>query len=298
MKLFVDNLTVIDCSYLHDEVGMQGESWIVDVVLHGALNDCAMIMDFGRVKKQIKRAIDTWVDHCLVVAKDSTQCQWQEENGQLTLHFTDMQGRRITHISPHDAVCLLPAPSVTMAGVQLYLETRLMEVVEEGVERVEVTLRTEMDDRPYYHYTHGLKKHDGNCQRIAHGHRSCIEIWRNGTLATDLMEQLAARWKHIYLVSAEDVVEEYEHGNQPMLKTAYNAPQGRFELILPRACCDIIPCDSTVESIAAYLAQSCKENEPTAHFCVKAYEGVGKGALAEARCAIFMTSDRKYATFP
>ena len=67
MKLFVDNLTVIDCSYLHPHYGVLGESWICDLVLEGALDSQSMVMDFGQVKKQIKQAIDGWVDHCLLV---------------------------------------------------------------------------------------------------------------------------------------------------------------------------------------------------------------------------------------
>ena len=67
MKLFVNDLTVMDFSYLCPQRGMVGESWIVDVLLDGALNDESMVQDFGIVKKQLKRLIDDYVDHKLVV---------------------------------------------------------------------------------------------------------------------------------------------------------------------------------------------------------------------------------------
>ena len=42
MNLFVNDLTVIDASYLCEKRGMVGESWILDVVMHGDLNEMSM----------------------------------------------------------------------------------------------------------------------------------------------------------------------------------------------------------------------------------------------------------------
>ena len=70
MQLFVNDLTVMDFSYLCPRRGMVGESWIVDVMLDGDLNDESMIQDFGKVKKDLKRLIDEYVDHKLLVPAD------------------------------------------------------------------------------------------------------------------------------------------------------------------------------------------------------------------------------------
>ena len=54
MNLFVRDLTVIDSSYICEHRGVVGESWILDVTMSGELNEMSMVLDFSKVKKQIK----------------------------------------------------------------------------------------------------------------------------------------------------------------------------------------------------------------------------------------------------
>src|SRR5690606_4481671 len=134
----------------------------------------------------------------------------------------------------------------------------------------------------YYHYSHGLKKHQGNCQRIAHGHRSRIDIWANGKKSPKLEQRWADEWKDIYLATREDLVNRPHHKGVDYYQFAYEAEQGPFEITLPQRCCYLMETDTTVEFIAHHIAQKSRQENPDAFIRVKAYEGINKGAIAEA----------------
>jgi 6-pyruvoyl-tetrahydropterin synthase len=126
-----------------------------------------------------------------------------------------------------------------------------------------------------YHYSHGLKKHDGNCQRIAHGHRSRIQIWLDGNRNQDEEAYWADLWKDIYIGSKEDLIDSPEDEYQ----FEYTAQQGEFYLSLSKQHCYLIDTDTTVELIANHLANKIKARHPNTQVTVRAFEGVNKGAM-------------------
>lgn len=279
--LFVDNLTVIDFAYLDGQRGLVGESWITDVVLGGELDEQGMVFDFSNVKRTIKRVIDERVDHRLVVPREYEGFVPSEDHPD-TFYWTLKDGRRIVHRSPEEAVVWLPTRQVVPSAVAALLEQELMAVLPSNVASVSINLREEVIEGAYYHYVHGLKKHLGNCQRIAHGHRSPIRIDRNGHRDYDLERQWAKRWQDIYVGSEEDVVQrKVEADGTHYVTFEYEANQGEFALTLPEDRVYMLDTDTTVEFIAAHIANALKQESPDDTFRVKAYEGVGKGAIAE-----------------
>ena len=293
MQLFVEHLATIDSAYLHPDHGLVGESWIVDVALDGALDDASMVMDFAHVKKRLKAAIDASLDHVLIVPKRARNLSISyspPEGGRerpqggskgadgLRIEWQFGNGEKLTHFSSEAAVALLDSERVTDVAMIAYLERVLAPVLPSTVSKLSLTLRHEDPAAcSYYHYVHGLKMHDGHCQRIAHGHRSRIMIWKNGARAPALEAAWAADWKTAYLVTRADIRAE----KNGMLEMGYEAGEGSFALTYPSHRCRILETDSTVEQIATHIATTLKAREPAAAFRVRAYEGVHKGAAAE-----------------
>ncbi|MBL3556418.1 MULTISPECIES: 6-pyruvoyl trahydropterin synthase family protein [Marinobacter] len=278
--LFVDNLTVIDFAYLDAARGLVGESWIVDVVLGGELDDQGMVFDFSNVKRTIKRVIDERVDHRLVIPRGYGGLEWNEDDPHgFVWHLKD--GTHIIHRAPDEAVVWLSSDRVVPSAVAALLESELRAVLPANVTDVEITLREDIIEGAYYHYVHGLKKHLGNCQRIAHGHRSPIRIDCNGYRNRELENRWAKLWQDIYVGSEEDVTQRWvaEDGTA-YVAFEYEANQGEFALTLPESRVYMLDSDTTVELIAAHIAEQLKSEFPEDVIRVKAYEGVGKGAIA------------------
>ena len=282
--LFVEQLTVLDFSRLDRERGLVGESWIVDLELEGELDEQSMVLDFGLAKRLAREAAEDLADHKLLAP---TRCGWVEisesaASGELHIE-APAAGLRLR--SPGVAVCRLDAAEVTMPVLRRQLEAHLATVMPANVRRVRVGLREESTPGAYYHYSHGLKRHQGNCQRIAHGHRSRIEIYTGGRRNDHWERHWAERWRDIYLGSAEDLVAETRLGDRPALRFAYLARQGEFELEIWRDRCEVVPADTTVERLAAYIATELGRMDPGTAFRVRAYEGVQKGAVAEHKAS-------------
>ena len=290
MQLFVNDLTVMDFSYLCPQRGMVGESWIVDVALDGELNEESMIQDFGKVKKNLKRLIDEYIDHKLLVPAEYQQVtiEHDEASAQVIVDFATQDERQLLLNCPAEAYAFIYAEQINMQSVSDYLREVIAIHLPENVENLHLMLRAEVITTPYYHYTHGLKKHDGNCQRIAHGHRSKILIYQNDKPCLESQQYWAERWQDIYIATEEDridveqlqVADRVRH-NEGYVAFAYESSQGYFELLMPQSDCEVIDTDTTVECLAQFvLAEQIKRIGP-AQQKVMAFEGVGKGALIQ-----------------
>ena len=276
--LFVNKLTNIDFSFLDPYQGLVGESWLLDIQLDGSLNEEGMVLDFGLVKKAVREYVDTVIDHCLVVPANYEGCKTSEVDGRLEIEFTLADGQLIEHSSVPTAVCLLEAEVVSIETVRVNILNALSEVIPENVRELDLQLYPQPGLEQFYRYSHGLRKHQGNCQRIAHGHRSDLKVFIDDVEDPNWRNYWFECWEDIYIGTRHHVVDE----SDSHLHFQYQAEQGKFELSLPKAVCYLIDNESTVENIAQHLADETAKLNPGKNVKIMAFEGIGKGAIAKA----------------
>ncbi len=282
MILFVDKLTNIDFSYLDHQRGILGETLLANVRLFGELDEQSMVCDFGRVKKTIRHWLDSELDHRLAVPTQSPHIKIEEEGDNYSIRFELANHTWIHTKSPKSAIALVDSDVISAETLAHWAGKQILSHFPLSVARMQLEFVNEDITGAYYHYTHGLKKHNGNCQRIAHGHRSRIDIWANEKKSPLLEQFWADEWRDIYIGSREDLVDQFDVNENNYLSFAYKAEQGNFEITLPQSLCYLVDCDTTVELLAWHIAQKSRQLHPESFIRVKAYEGLDKGAIAEA----------------
>ncbi|MFT6422643.1 MAG: 6-pyruvoyl-tetrahydropterin synthase [Thalassolituus sp.] len=274
MHLFVEQLTNVDFSYLDLSRGIVGETWWASAILEGALDEQGMVCDFGTVKKVLRNWMDDEIDHRLLVPELAEGLTITQSADRIELRCDTARGP-ITMNAPREAVTLIDAKEITIQSVASWCIRQLEPHFPNSIDQLSLDFTPEEINGAMYHYSHGLKKHDGNCQRIAHGHRSRIQIWLDGNRNQDEEAYWADLWKDIYIGSKEDLIDSPEDEYQ----FEYTAQQGEFYLSLSKQHCYLIDTDTTVELIANHLANKIKARHPNTQVTVRAFEGVNKGAM-------------------
>lgn len=284
-RLFVNRLTVIDSAYLDPELGLVGISWILDLELEGALNHQGMILDFGLIKKTIKTKVEAQYDHCLLVPSQHPECHIDSQGHVVEVRFcygAPGQQQQILHRSPAEGVSLIPTQTLTPESLARIIRRQVLALMPTNISDLHIRLREEEITGACYSYSHGLKQHQGKCRRIAHGHRSKLHIWRNGTPAPELEAAWAKDWQNIYLANSQDLILAGDIQGQPSYRFGYSTSVGDFLLELPQERCALLKEDTTVEHIAQHIADRLAERYPGDDFLVQAYEGLDKGAVARS----------------
>jgi 6-pyruvoyl-tetrahydropterin synthase len=284
--LFVNKLTNLDFSYLDKEKGLVGESWLLDIQLAGSLNEEGMVLDFGLVKKRVREYVDQFIDHCLLVPTRADGCVIDDHGDRLVIDFALNSGEAIHHASVTSAVALIDAEEISTDSVRENIIEALKQEIPDNVHHLDIQLYPEPGLDAFYRYSHGLRKHQGNCQRIAHGHRSDLKVFVDDEPSEQWREYWFDKWHDIYIGTRHHVISETDTDYH----FEYMAEQGKFRLNLPKSRCYLIDTESTVENIAQHLADETAKLNPGKQIRVMAFEGIGKGAVATASVAEDLSS--------
>ena len=267
-SLFYNNLTVLDYAFLTGDGRIVGNSLRVNAVLKGEVNEEGVIYDFATVKRRIKQLVDQECDHRLMVLTS----QVQKRDSQYLLAIGELE-----YFAPIDAFCLLQENSPK--GICKYLEKIILSQMPENISFVEIQLQeeNEKDNNYYFHYTHGLKQHAGNCQRLFHGHRSTIKIYRNGVrdiaLEKYFVEEIVRG--SVHFVCLDDVFCE----DNSTISIRYCGGQGQFSARLPKDQVYVVDSETTIENLASHFGQKILQLvEQKDQIEVVAFEGIDKGA--------------------
>lgn len=287
--LFLRDFTVLDYAFLDAEDGLQGESFYVSAELGGTLDHQGFIFDFGPAKKLLKKLVDDSFDHKLVVTSRGPGLT-KSESGWNFATPTE----KFFYSTPDAGWALIGGARVTPEAIATELAALAKRVLPANVESVRFELRSDsrFEKEANFRYTHGLRYHDGNCQRLFHGHRNPIEVWLNGARDEKWELFLATEWEGAHFTAAPTLVNRAEldlslgrrfFGHSGLAEISYSAPQGNFSARLPAARIVLLETEPSIENIAKLGFELIRREGVAGELVVKAYEGLNKGASFTGR---------------
>ncbi|MDC0980178.1 6-carboxytetrahydropterin synthase [Bdellovibrionales bacterium] len=289
-RLFIRNLTNLDFAWLDAKRGLMGESLQVSVALEGEMDERGFIMDFGPCKRWIKDLIDTHLDHMCVVPTHSAAVNVLGiDEERLSFGFRWQKGE-LEYECPRETVVLLEEEQLTLNSFSTHLERIALQQLPERVQAIKISLSEDplFRNAANYRYTHGLKLHEGNCQRLFHGHRNPVEIFTNNVRQEKMEVFLCDYFKQIHFVPKSSIVSETgklvmnsrDLSSKESLTIRYQAPQGVFSSEMPVCDCLVMEEEPSIERITE-LAWSLIKKEfaisDSTSLTISCFEGLSKG---------------------
>lgn len=306
-KIFTQSVTSLDCAILAEGQLPFGKSWAVDIVWHGEKDQTGILIDFSIAKSLAKAIIDKTFDHKILTSQKLCPLATVEKV-LLASH-----PRSATLAEAHTFFGIFTFPNaiqfVSDSTLNQLKDNRCDELESEisqevlkhcpkNIDRVHVKLREceEQSNSNYFHYTHSLCHHKGNCQRF-HGHSNIVNIYKNGSFENQLSTRIATQLNRKYLIHESYVVPCAQHDSFALLQEIfphieafkeqlvgidYEGNQGKNTLWLPKDHVIMLSAESTVENIAEYIwRQLISENLVTEEYDIEvhAFEGMSKGAI-------------------
>jgi len=282
-SMFLRNVTCIDHALVDGYGKIEGGSYHQEIIVSGEVDDTEqVVVDFSKVKKQIKSIIDdkeNGYDHKLWIIEGYSRCTYEVFESLIRIkseHFTLDAPKNAVKIIP--GIMFLDATSSVEGFMQQELENGLNQLNNTSCIRVKLSLNEDCFSSAnpcMFTYYHGLKNSSSwGCNNIAHGHTSFLEIKGEGGKRLTEVENVVA----YYLDGAMLYFKENETSKGVL---EYITPRGYFKLEVSDDVKKIeMNTETTIENIVEHV---CEKFKPVLEYygaeTVFISEGLQKGAL-------------------
>jgi len=267
VTLFIENVTILDYAYLRPDVRVAGDSLVLSVETRGELNANGFIVDFGVLKPLVKRLVDAELDHRLLLPTRDRELSVEEVDGRCIIRYGSL-----TYEAPATAVAGLDAIAISHDTIARRIEALVAPHLAPNVTefRAHLTRDARAEQQAGFAYTHGLRHHDGNCQRLLHGHRGVFVAMLDGIRDPELEGWLVRRFDGVHFAAARDV-----HGDT----VAYQAAQGDFTAHLPPGRLVVLDTEPSIENVTqfAFAEVTRVHNLDARRLVLQGYEGPQRG---------------------
>ncbi len=284
-SLFLSDFTVLDYAFVDAQTGVTGDSYFVSAELLGETDKKDFILDFSLAKKMLKALVDDAFDHRLLVPVGSGTARLS--GGKMLIQCAS--GFSWEYDCPREAFELFPDSEINAEVLQHHLAAAAKAKLPANVREARFTLSSpaRFSTEANFRYTHGLRFHDGNCQRLFHGHRNPIEVWVSGERAPKWEKLLATEWHDAHFVSAPTLVNRRaldlplgvrQAGHPGTAEVMYQSGQGIFRALLPASRVILVENEPSIETMSELASETLVRHGLAGEFKVVAYEGLNKGA--------------------
>jgi 6-pyruvoyl-tetrahydropterin synthase len=284
-SLFLNDFTVLDYAFIGPS-WLAGDSYFVSAELGGALDAQDFLLDFSAAKKILKSLVDESFDHKLLVPAALAKVRGQILSWGESWEFE----------APCSAYEIFPDMEISASILENHLARLARAKLPSNVEtvRFRLTSPARFEKEANFRYTHGLRFHAGNCQRLFHGHRNPVEIWVNGIRSAEWETRLAKEWDGAHFVAlstlknpvALGLVSGERHPEHTgVAEVEYSGSQGRFRGRLPASRVILTNSEPSIETMSALALERLRSWGLRGRLRVVAYEGLNKGAACEETLA-------------
>lgn len=279
LSIYIENVSNLDCSILTPLQGPLGQSWQVSLKVTGNVQKNGFICDFMDVKS-IAQDIISSLDHTLFIIKDPRIFVEDDPNLNTVSVSLDSCVYPWSYSCPKDAVSFdttgLLSFNDNLSYTELitkYLNDKLSKInLPSNVVEATFSLYLEQDPSCFC-YTHALSYYEGLCQRPYHGHRSKLNILKDGQRLYDLEKLMIKKYNNIHMSSSNQIKSK----TKDSVTIDYKGTRGRYLTTLPASRVLSLKDSPTLEHFVVHLAADIKESFGISGFNLVVSEGIGKG---------------------